>query len=87
MLYNEHKANENLLWVKNVEEAYNQLQSIYKVIEKRGFNKDQAYNKIKSQVDTLLYKVDTYGYEGHERYRGKKHDLATLLTEEYFGGL
>lgn len=83
-LYNDHKAYENLLIVENVEEAYNQLEAIYKVIEKRGLTKIQAYNRIKGQADTLLHKADVYGGYSHERYRGKKHDLALLLTDNFF---
>ena len=83
-LYNEYKARENMLLVENVEESYNQLEALYKVIEKRGLTRSQAYNKIKGQTDTLLYKADVYGGYNHERYRGKKHDLALLLTDNYF---
>lgn len=83
-LYNEFKARENVLLIENVEESWKQLDSIYKVIEKRGLNKSQAYNKIKSQVDTLLHKADVYGGYNHERYKGKNHDVALLLTENYF---
>lgn len=83
-LYDAFKARQNELLIVNVEEAYNQLMAIYKVIEKRNLNKIQAYNKIKSQVDTLLYKVDVYGGYNHERYKGKKHDIASVLTENYF---
>lgn len=83
-LYNEFKANENVLLINNVEESWKQLDSIYKVIDKRNLNRIQAYNKIKSQVDTLLYKVDVYGGYSHERYKGKKHDVALLLTDNYF---
>lgn len=83
-LYNDFKAHENVLLIENVEESWKQLDSIYKVIEKRNLTKIQAYNKIKSQVDTLLHKVDVYGGYSHERYRGKKHDAALLLTENYF---
>lgn len=83
-LYNEFKARENVLLIENVEESYKQLSSIYKVIDKRCLTKIQAYNKIKSQVDTLLYKADVYGGYQHERYKGKKHDVALLLTDNYF---
>lgn len=83
-LYNEFKARENVLLIENVEESYNQLAAIYKVIEKRNMNKSQAYNKIKGQVDTLLHKADTYGGYNHERYKGKKHDVASVLTDKYF---
>lgn len=83
-LYNDWKARENVLLVENVEESYRQLEAIYKVIDKRGLTRIQAYNKIKSQADTLLYKADVYGGYSHERYRGKKHDLALLLTNDYF---
>ena len=83
-LYNEHKARENVLLVENVEQSYYQLEAIYKVIEKRGLTKVQAYNRIKAQADTLLYKADVYGGYQHERYRGKKHDLALVLTDNYF---
>lgn len=83
-LYNEHKAHENMLLVENVEESYKQLAALYKVIDKRGLTRIQAYNKIKGRTDTLLYKADVYGGYNHERYRGKKHDLALLLTENFF---
>lgn len=83
-LYNEFKAHENVLLIENVEESYNQLEAIYKVIDKRCLTKTQAYNKIKAQADALLYKVDTYGGYNHERYKGKNHDVALLLTDNYF---
>lgn len=83
-LYNEYKARENMLIVENVEESYNQLNAIYKVIEKRGLTKIQVYNIIKGRTETLLHKADVYGGYSHERYRGKKHDLALLLTDNFF---
>lgn len=83
-LYNDHKAWQNMLLVENVEQSYNQLEALYKVIEKRGLTRIQAYNKIKGQIDILLHKADVYGGYQHERYRGKKHDLALLLTDNYF---
>ena len=83
-LYNEYKARENMLIVENVEESWEQLDSIYRVIEKRGLTRIQAYNKIKGQTETLLHKADVYGGYNHERYRGKKHDLALLLTDNFF---
>ena len=83
-LYNEYKAHQNMLIVENVEASYKQLESIYRIIEKRGLTKIQAYNKIKGKTETLLYKADVYGGYSHERYRGKKHDLALLLTENFF---
>ena len=82
--YNENKARENMLLVENVEQSYNHLQSLYSVIEKRDLTEIQAYNKIKGKSDTLLHKADVYGGYSHERYRGKKHDLALLLTESFF---
>ena len=83
-LYDEFKAHENVLLIENVEESYNQLEALYKVIDKRGLTKTQAYNKIKGQVDTLLHKADTYGGYNHERYKGKNHDVASVLTDKYF---
>lgn len=83
-LYNEYKARENMLIVENVEQSYNHLASLYSVIDKRGLTKIQAYNKIKGKTETLLYKADVHGGYSHERYRGKKHDLAFLLTENFF---
>lgn len=83
-LYNEYKAHQNMLLIENVEQSYKQLESLYSVIEKRGLTKIQAYNKIKGKTETLLHKADVYGGYSHERYRGKKHDLALLLTDNFF---
>ena len=83
-LFNEHKARENMLIIQNVEKSYRQLQAIYSVIKKRNMNKAQATIKIREQIDTLLYKADTQGGYQHERYKGKKHDLTILLTQNYF---
>lgn len=85
-LYNEHKARQNVLLVKNVKQSQYQLEALYKVIDKRGLTRIQAYNKMKGQTDTLLHKADLYGGYQHERYKGKKHDLALLLTDNYFIG-